>query len=231
MADITSHVASGILGVSPREVRRLAAEGRIQGSRYMGRTLVLDAAAVHRLARERRRPGRPWSERVAWAALNLLSGKEAGWLSSAERTRLMHRLRKTTADELEYLAMRRARVRRFRGRESALDDLGAHIVPTGGSAVDDTQLRLLGLAGATRRLGRLDGYLPLPELETLQENLGLIEDPSGNVTLRGVSVEDAFADGITPRAAVFLDLAGSLNTRESVTGLREVATLIAAVAR
>lgn len=228
MADITSHVASGILGVSPREVRRLAAEGRIQGSRYMGRTLVLDAAAVHRLARERRRPGRPWSERVAWAALNLLSGKEAGWLSSAERTRLMHRLRKTTAEELEHLAMRRARVRRFRGRESALDDLGAHIVPTGGSAVDDTQLRLRGLAGATRRL---DGYLPLPELQTLRENFGLIEDPSGNVTLRGVSVEDAFADGITPRAAVFLDLAGSLNTRESVTGLREVATLIAAVAR
>ncbi|BBZ52166.1 hypothetical protein [Mycobacterium heidelbergense] len=95
--------------------------------------------------------------------------------------------------------------------------------------MDDAQLRLLGLAGATRRLERLDGYLPLSELETLQENFGLIEDPSGNVTLRGISVEDAFTDGITPRAAVFLDLAGSLNTQESVVGWREVATLIAAV--
>jgi hypothetical protein len=227
MTDITSHVASGILGVSTREVRRLAAEGRIQGSRYMGRTLVLDAAEVHRLARVRRRRGRPWSERIAWAALNLLSGKEAAWLSSAERTRLMHRLRKITAEELEHLAIHRAWVRRFRGRESAKDDLGSCIVPTGGSALDDAQLRLLGLAGATRRL---DGYVPLSELEILQEKFGLIEDPSGNVTLRGVSVEDAFEDGITPHAAVFLDLAGSLNTRESVAGLRETGILITAVA-
>ena len=226
MTDITSRTASGILGVSPREVRRLAAEGRIQGSRYMGRTLVLDAAEVHRLARGWRRPGRPWSERVAWAALNVLSGKEARWLSSAERTRLMHRLRRITPEELEHLAMHRAWVRRFRGRESVLDDLESYIVPTGGSALDDAQLRLLGLAGATRRL---DGYVPLSELEVLQEKFGLVEDPSGNVTLRGVSIEDAFEDGTTPRAAVFLDLAGSLDTRERVAGLREAGTLIAAV--
>lgn len=227
MTDITSHVASGILGVSPREVRRLAADGRFQGSRYMGRTLVLDAAEVHRLAREQRRPGRPWSERVAWGALSLLSGKEARWLSAAERTRLMHRLRKITAEELEYLATNRAWVRRFHGRHSTLDDLRACVVPTGGSALDDAQLRRLGLAAAARSL---DGYVPLSELEILRERFGLVEDPSGNVTLRGVSVEDAFEDGFTPHAAVYLDLAGSLNTRESVAGLREANTLIAAVA-
>jgi hypothetical protein len=226
MTDVTSHVASGILGVSPREVRRLAAEGRIQGSHYVGRTLVLDAAEVHRLARAQRRRGRPWSERVAWAALNLLSGREAGWLSAAERTRLMHRLRRVTTEELEHLAMHRASVRRFRGRESALNDLESCIVPTAGSALDDAQLRRLGLAGATEGL---DGYAPLSELEILLEKFGLVEDPSGNVTLRGVSVEGAFEDGVTPRAAVFLDLAGSLNTRESAAGLREAGTLIAAV--
>jgi hypothetical protein len=213
--------------VSQREVRRLAVEGRIQGSHYLGRTLVLDAAEVHRLARGRRRRGRPWSERVAWAALNLLSGKEARWLSAAERTRLMHRLRKITAEELEHLAMHRARVRRFRGRESTLDDLESYIVPTASSALDDTQLRLLGLAGATRHI---DGYVPLPELEILQEKFGLVADPSGNVTLRAVSVEDAFEDGVTPRAAVLLDLAGSLDTRESAAGLRGTGTLVAAAA-
>ena len=139
----------------------------------------------------------------------------------------MHRLRKITAEDLEYLAMHRARVKRFRGRESVLDDLEAYIVPTGGSALDDAQLRPLGLTGTTRLL---DGYVPLTELQLLTEKFGLVENPSGNVTLRGVSVEDAFEDGITPRAAVFLDLAGSLNTRESVAGLREAGSLIAAVA-
>jgi hypothetical protein len=227
MTDITSHTASEILGVSPREVRRLAADGRIQGSRYVGRTLVLDAAEVHRLARGRRRQGRPWSERVAWAALSVLSGKDEGWLSPRERTRLMHRLRRATAEDLEFLAMHRAQIKRFRVRESLLDDLGEYVVPTGGSALDEAQLRLLGLTGAARRL---DGYVPLSELEILREKFGLAEDPSGNVTLRAVRVEDAFEDGSTPVAAVFLDLAGSLNTRESVAGLREAGTLIAAVA-
>jgi hypothetical protein len=226
MTDMTSRTASQILGVSPREVRRLAASGRIQGSRHIGRTLVVDAVEVHRLARERRRPGRPWSERVAWAALNLLSEKDAHWLSSPERTRLMHRLRKVTAEELEYLAMHRASVRRFHGRESVFDEVESYIVPTGSSALDATQLRLLGLTHAERCV---DGYLPSSEMDVLQAKFGLIEDPAGNVTLRGVRVEDAFEDGITPRAAVLLDLAGSLNTRESAAGLREAAALIEAV--
>jgi hypothetical protein len=139
----------------------------------------------------------------------------------------MHRLRKITAEDLEYLAIHRARVRRFRTRESQLDNLGEYVVPTGGAALDDAQLRLLGLTGAERYL---DGYVPLSEVETLKEKFGLIEDPSGNVTLRAVSIEDAFEDGITPAAAVFLDLAGSLNTRESAAGLREAEALIAAVA-
>jgi hypothetical protein len=85
----------------------------------------------------------------------------------------------------------------------------------------------LGLTGAARQL---DGYIPLSELESLQEKFGLVEDPSGNVTVRGVSIEDAFENGITPHAAIFLDLAGSLNTRESAAGLREAGTLIAALA-
>lgn len=227
MTDVTSYTASQILGVSTRQVRRLAAEGRLQGSRYVGRTLVLDASEVHRLARAQRRQGRPWSERVTWAALSVLSGKDAAWLSSAERTRLMHRLRRLTAEDLEHLAGGRAQVRRFRARESQLDDLGEYVVPTGGAALSDAQLRQLGLTGAERYL---DGYVRLSEVETLKEKYGLIEDPSGNVILRGVSVEEAFEDGATPVAAVFLDLAGSLNTRESAAGLREASSLIAAVA-
>jgi hypothetical protein len=227
MSYITSDVASQILGVTPREVRRLAAEGRIQGARHVGRTLVLEAVEVHRLARERRRPGRPWSERVAWAALSLLSEREAHWLSSAERTRLMHRLRKVKSEDLEYLAMHRAFVRRFSGRESTLDEVESYIVPTGCSALDATQLGLMGLTSAQRSV---DGYLPLSEVNLLQVKFGLIEDPAGNITLRGVRVEEAFDDGTTPRAAVLLDLAGSLNTRESAAGLRETAALIEAVA-
>ena len=224
MPAMTAQTASAILGVSPREVRRLAAEGRLQGARHLGRTLVLDSDAVHRLAREPRRRGRPWSERVAWAALSLLSGGGAAWLSSAELSRLKGRLRKTAVDDLQYLATRRARVLLFRARPTVVSDLAGYLVPTGASALSVTQLRELGLTAADHNL---DGYVPAGELAELQAKFGLIEDASGNVTLRAVTVEDAFSGGVAPRAAIMLDLASSLDTRESAAGRRETTVLIA----
>lgn len=223
MPAMTSQTASTILGVSPREVRRLAAEGRLQGARHLGHTLVLDSEAVHRLAREPRRRGRPWSERIAWAALSLLSDGDAAWLSSGELSRLKRRLRKSTADDLRYFAARRARVLVFRARPSVLSDLAGYIVPTGVSALNATQLRELGLTAADRNL---DGYVPVSELAGLQKKFGLVEDPSGKVTLRAVTVEDAFSGGEAPRAAIMLDLASSLDTRESAAGRHETAALI-----
>jgi hypothetical protein len=139
----------------------------------------------------------------------------------------MHQLRKVDAEDLEYLAVHRALARRFRAHESVLDEIKSFVVPTGGSALDATRLQQMGLTGAVRSV---DGYLPMPEVELLQARFGLVDDPAGNVTLRGVTVEDAFHDGTTPLAAVVLDLAGSLVTKERAAGLREAATLIEAVA-
>ena len=217
MSDMNSVQAAEVLGVTPREVRRLAADGRLQGVRHVGRTLVLDAESVQRLVQERRRRGRPWSERISWAALAILSGEEASWISPVERTRLMHRLRRTDSDDLAYLATRRALVRRFRGRLSTLDDLASYVVPTATSVLDDAQLRQWGL---TRAQKALDGYVPAGDFDALAARFGLVEDAAGNVTLRSVTFEDAFAAGRTPRAAVALDLTESLNTRERSAGLR-----------
>jgi excisionase family DNA binding protein len=223
MPAMTSETASALLGVSPREVRRLAAQGRLPGARYLGRTLVLDSEAVHRLAREPRRRGRPWSERVAWAALSLLSGGAAAWLSSAELSRLKHRIRKIAVDDLRYLASRRAGVLVFRAHPAVLPALAGYVVPTGASALSAAQLRELGLTDADRHL---DGYVPASELAGVQAKYGLVEDPSGNVTLRAVTVEDAFSGGVAPRAAIMMDLAGSLDTRESAAARREIGTMI-----
>jgi hypothetical protein len=140
-------------------VRRLAAEGEIQGARRLGRTLVLDSEPVHPLAREPRRRRRPWSERVAWAALRLLSGGGAAWLSSAELSRLKRRLQKTTVDNLQYLAARRARVLVFRARSTVLPDLAAYLVPTRASALSATRLRVLGLTAGHRPNARAAGAL------------------------------------------------------------------------
>jgi hypothetical protein len=156
--------------------------------------------------------------------LSLLSGGGAAWLSSAELSRLKGRLRKTAVDDLQYLASRRARVLLLRARPTVVSDLAGYLVPTGASALSVTQLRELGLTAADRNL---DGYVPAGELGGLQAKFGLIEDASGNVTLRAVTVEDAFSGGVAPRAAIMLDLASSLDTRESAAGRRETAALIA----
>lgn len=217
MTDMNSMQAAEALGVTPREVRRLAANGRLQGVRHVGRTLVLDAESVQRLVQERRRRGRPWTERISWAALAILSGEEASWISPVERTRLLHRLRRTDSVDLTYLATRRALVRRFGGRLSSLDDLAPYVVPTATSVLDDAQFRRWGL---TRAQKALDGYVPDGEVDALAARFGLVEDVAGNVTLRSVTFEGAFVGGRTPRAAVALDLVDSLNTRERSAGLR-----------
>jgi hypothetical protein len=156
--------------------------------------------------------------------LSLLSGGGAAWLSPAERSRLKRRLRKTTVDDdLQYLASRRARVLVFRARPIVLPDLTGYVVPTGVSALSAMQLRQLGLTVADRNL---DGYVPAVELARLQAKFGLIEDCSGNVTLRAVTGEDALSGGVAPRTAIMLDLAGSLDTRESAASRRETAGLI-----
>ena len=223
MADLTSAEAAQILGVTPREVRRLAAGGQLQGARHLGRTLVVDAESVQRLAQETRHRGRPWGERIAWAALTILSGAEPSWVSPSERTRTMHRLRAASVQDLEYLASRRARVRRLRCRVTMLDDLASYVVPTGGSALDVSQLRRWGLTAADGR--HLDGYVPVGDVDALAARFAMVEDTAGNVTLRAVELEQAFLDGRAPRAAVALDLADSLNTRERAAGLHELAAL------
>lgn len=226
MAELTSIAAAEILGVTPREVRRLASDGQLQGARLLGRTFVVDAESVQRLAQEPRRRGRPWSERIAWAALTIVSDSDAPWISAVERTRLIHRLRKSSVDDLVYLARQRARARRFRCHTTMLDDIASRVVPTGGSALHVDNLRQWGLTPAQKHL---DAYLPVGDVDALAERFALVDDAAGNVTLRGVTCFDAFAHGRPPLAAVALDLADSLNTRERTAGLRELGSLHAAV--
>lgn len=55
---------------------------------------LLDGASVHRLAKQRRHNGRPWSVATAWAGLAVLYGESADWQGSSAMSRLRHRLRR-----------------------------------------------------------------------------------------------------------------------------------------
>lgn len=57
---------------------------------------LLDGASVHRLAKQRRHNGRPWSVATAWAGLAVLYGESADWQGSSAMSRLRHRARDFT---------------------------------------------------------------------------------------------------------------------------------------
>ncbi|MEU7142178.1 hypothetical protein ABZ942_22210 [Nocardia sp. NPDC046473] len=94
---------------------------------------------------------------------------------------------------------------------------------SGTSALTEADLARLGL---TRAADRLDGYIPSDALGPIVDGFGLSADVAGNVVLRTVTTEDAFADEQPPRAAIALDLAESLDTREHAAGLRDLTALL-----
>lgn len=193
MGDVSVSAAATELGVSERQVARLARAGDLDVTREVGGAFLLDSASVHRLAQMRRQKGRPWNEAVAWAALAWLSGEETDWLSASQMTRLKHRLRRSNAEDVAFFARRRAVSLRMRGwGDTGSGVIGRYLAGTGVSALgtdSDTASRF-GLA-TTRGKGA-DGYVTVDELDTVVEDLGLTDDREGDVTVRVVSKQNPY---------------------------------------
>lgn len=219
MAEMTAADAAEHLQVSQRQVRRLAAKGVLATSRVVGRTLLLDAASVHRLAARMRHNGRPWTAATAWAALALLSGQNAPWMDAATKSRLRHRLRGARATEVAWLARGRARVHQMQGW-GRVDGL----VPTGVTALREPQVAaLFDLSPAERGA---DGYVAACHFEKVVATLGLFDDIDGDVTVRVVPDDAGYAVDRQLIAAIAVDLSESLDTREAAAGERVLDELL-----
>lgn len=210
---MTTVACAKVLGISARQVARLARAGELTVSRTVGGALLVDGASVHRLAKHGRHKGRPWSAATAWAALALLSGEHADWLDAPAISRLRHRLRASSASELCWMTRRRATVHRMRGWGK---DEG--LLHSGVSALRDPAMSQLFDLTAVER--GADGYVHARDFADLVTTLGLVEDRDGNVTVRAVADDSGYAVDHMLTAAVAVDLAESLDTRESAAGLR-----------
>ncbi|MFC9897618.1 hypothetical protein ACFVMC_28340 [Nocardia sp. NPDC127579] len=127
------------------------------------------------------------------------------------------------AEELTHLSSNRADTHHFRGNSDARHNLPNYIAATGSSATQHPDWQRFDLTSETTGV---DGYIPTSELATLVDHFHLIPDPEGEIVLRTTAFEDAFnADG-TPWAAIAIDLAESLDTRESRAGHNELAELL-----
>ncbi len=213
MSEMTTVACAKVLGISARQVARLARAGELTVSRTVGGALLVDGASVHRLAKHGRHNGRPWTAATAWAALALLSGESVDWLDAAAVSRLRHRLRASSASELCWMTRRRATVHRMRGWGK---DEG--LLHSGVSALRDPAMSQLFDLTAVER--GADGYVHARDFADLVTTLGLVEDRDGDVTVRAVTDDSGYAVDHMLTAAVAVDLAESLDTRESAAGLR-----------
>jgi hypothetical protein len=219
MSEMTTVACAKVLGISARQVARLARAGELTVSRTVGGALLVDGASAHRLAKHGRHNGRPWTAATAWAALALLSGESVDWLDSSAMTRLRHRLRGSSASELCWMTRRRATVHRMQGWGK---DTG--LLYSGVSALRDPAMSELFDLTAVER--GVDGYVHARDFADLVTTLGLVEDRDGDVTVRAVTDDSGYAVDHVLTAAVAVDLAESLDTRESVAGLRVLDDLL-----
>lgn len=225
MVQTSLNEAADILDVGRTAVVHYLKSGRLKAVGRVGRTTLLERADVLALKGEPLRRGRSWSPRIAWAAIALLSGQRVDWLGADELSRIKRRLTGYDVEAVRHLARNRAITFSFDAPENVRGHLESLAVVTGETSLQDAEIaRSFGLAGG--RGGRLDGYVTAAQARPIAGALGLAEVHRGNVTLRETTIEQPFAAGRTPIAAVALDLMDSPDTRLASAGRQKIKELL-----
>ncbi len=111
------------------------------------------------------------------------------------------------------MTRRRATVHRMRGWGK-----DAGLLHSGASALSDYAMS--ELFDLTAVEWGADGYVGASNFADVVKKLGLIDDVDGDVTVRVVPDDAGYAVDQVLAAAVAVDLAESLDTRESAAGMR-----------
>ncbi|QIS15811.1 type IV toxin-antitoxin system AbiEi family antitoxin domain-containing protein [Nocardia arthritidis] len=212
---VSLEAAATTLGVSVRQVRRLADAGSLT---RVARGLLERDSMDRYLMSQRRGRTRAWAEYTAWGAIALLSGEEAGWLGPTQTSRVRRTLRELTdPTELVARVRDRARIRLFTAHRAALTRLGTTIL--------QPNLGALGIVDIED--GHLDGYIATQELDNTIRTFGLRENASSNVTLRVTSFDIDQVDTLISAGVVAaLDSATSLDPRIRGVGQRALSEIL-----
>ncbi|HEY8543498.1 MAG TPA: helix-turn-helix domain-containing protein [Acidimicrobiales bacterium] len=172
---LTVAEAAGRLGVSRRQVQRLASSGALRATRSPGGALVIDPASVPVTPAARPGRGRPWSPPMAWGALWRLAGLDPSWLTAHQRRRLDGLLDGVEPERLLAAVRHKATVERFVASPRAVEALRPCVAVTDGPA--DRQ-------GAAD----LHGYVAPDRLAELTARHPITRHPDGNVVLHVTDV-------------------------------------------
>lgn len=226
--------AADRLGVSERQVRRLATAGGLTGRRVGGRWLI-DADAVRDRCRSEPKTGRPLSARMAWSFLaamgTVLESPPASDPMEGEDRRIRHRLRTLIAhapppERWDRWLRKRAARQRVWVHPGVIEHLGEdqRLWPAGADVVAGSGL---GITGGDR-----DRFYVHEDVfdAVLADHRARLSD-EGRVTLMVVPAEAAEVAEVAlgrpgepvPSAVVLVDLLGSSHVRERHLAARELA--------
>ena len=163
--EVVTRVAASQLGLSQRQVQRLARSGRVVSRTIAGRTVVAGRSLV--AASRSAARGRRWDDRTVAAAAELLESGTTERLSGSQRSRLRGRLRTISVAELAYHVLG-DRVTLWRNTRPATGSTSfADGLSTTGEGLD---VKVTQNTTATARESRLledaDGETLLVELDT-----------------------------------------------------------------
>ncbi|MGB9034464.1 hypothetical protein BLJ79_17080 [Arthrobacter sp. UCD-GKA] len=221
----TTAMASEVLGISPAAVRRLVNSGRLQATKMAGR-LLFEPASIHRIQRCSQAPGRIWSPRTAWAALEILHRHQTELIDQPRRSRLTRQLRSMEASELQRLARNHCQVRRFSAGSRVRSSLTGMLLPTGVSSIaQESVAGRFGLAGVLDE-DRLEGYWT-GSAESLLDQIPLANDETGGVLVRFLDDPELVSGAVGSDAVIALDLMDSDDIRERGAGRDTLQRIIA----
>lgn len=164
--EIATHAAAAQLGVSQRQVQRLARSGRVVHRAIAGRTVVAGRSLVA-LSRSAGR-GRRWDEQTVAAACDLLDHGSTERISGSQRSRLRARLRGIPIADLAYHVLGdRVSLWRTAGPDAgAPDQLTEALSSTGERLTVTVTPDAAVMARRSRLLEDADGAIVLVELDT-----------------------------------------------------------------
>ncbi|MGJ9426864.1 helix-turn-helix domain-containing protein [Nesterenkonia halotolerans] len=206
--EITLNEAAARLGVTPRQVQRLANEGKLQVVRQVGRSILVDAREIHQRQRVGARRGRRWNGATAWAAIEILETGSTARVSGSTLSRLQKRLMGIPPEELVRLCAGRAQVQRLMQTRRRPAMLEGALLPTGRSSLKSSEIsQSFGLAGGTSAL--IEGYVRRTEQDVIRDRYGLEPHAEGSVFLLVCDDEP-----LSSMTTVALDLCERGTTRE-----------------
>jgi excisionase family DNA binding protein len=203
---MTISEAAARLGVTPQRVRALVQAGELAAVRAEGVWLIdADSLAKRWLMAElgaTASSARPWSQRIAWAAMRVLDDDDAllSHMDRKARYRLRRRLDDPDPAQLLAAVRNRARVVRVSLHPSRAARLRDLVVPSG---ITGAGIHGFGLTGDDA----VDGYLLADALADARDALRVRTSDTGAHLLRVVD-DERLLEGleVAPRLAVAADL-------------------------